>query len=197
MPEWRCSLSRCIYILSRAFVMSLEQALKEAYASAPQDRVVFDTLELRHPAFVDPHGEPTAVRVVLGYEDIRARLETEAPLDGGQDVMFQAGAFRFRLPGFEEGQVPSLLIAIDGASEQIVDHVEAAVQSRFPIYVTYRPYLSTDLSMPQMNPPITMELNKVTVTGSSVSGTATLSDVHNWAFPHERYVRERFPGLFR
>lgn len=45
--------------------MSLEKALKEAYASAPQDRVVFDTLELRHPAFVDEHGERTAVRVVL------------------------------------------------------------------------------------------------------------------------------------
>ncbi|AEE68512.1 Domain of uncharacterised function (DUF1833) [Bordetella pertussis] len=177
--------------------MSLEKALKEAYASAPQDRVVFDTLELRHPAFVDEHGERTAVRVVLGYEDIYARLEAEAPLDGGKEVLFQAGAFRLRLPGFEEGQVPSLLITIDGASEKIVDHVEAAVQSRYPIYATYRPYVSTDLSRPQMNPPITMELNKVTVTGASVSGTATLADVHNWAFPHQRYMRERFPGLFR
>ena len=48
--------------------------------------------------------------LLSGMEDIRARLETEAPLDGEQDVMFQAGAFRFRLPGFEEGQVPSLLL---------------------------------------------------------------------------------------
>ncbi len=177
--------------------MSLEQALREAYASAPRDRVAFDTLELRHPAFVDDNGQPTAIRVVIGHEDIRARLELDAPLHPGEYVDFQAGAFRFRLPGFEENRVPTLQITVDGVSQMIVDHLEAAAQSSEPIGVIYRPYVSTDLSKPAMNPPISMSLNRVTATGVSISGTATLSDVHNWPFPAAKYMRARFPGIFR
>ncbi|MEI2416222.1 DUF1833 family protein [Orrella sp. JC864] len=177
--------------------MSLEQALAEAYASAPRDRVIFDTLELRHPNFLDDYGHPTAIRVVIGYEDIRARLEAYAPLHAGEEVDFQAGAFRFRLPGFEEARVPSLQITLDGVSELVVTHVEAAAHSPVPIGVTYRPYLSTDLSRPQMDPPITMSLTQVSVSALTVTGTATLADVHNYPFPAEKYIRSRFPGLFR
>ncbi|MEQ4619072.1 MAG: DUF1833 family protein [Corticimicrobacter sp.] len=177
--------------------MSLEQALKEAYASAPTDRVIFDTLEVRHSAFRDDAGQPTAIRIVIGYEDITARLEGDAVLHPGEYVGFVAGAFRFKLPGFEEGQVPAMQITIDGVTREVVGHIESAINEPEPIYVTYRPYLSTDLSKPQMDPPITMELTKVTVTGTSVSGTASLSDVHNWAFPYEKYMAARFPGLVR
>ncbi|QRF90299.1 hypothetical protein CLH39_08690 [Alcaligenes faecalis] len=177
--------------------MSLEQALKEAYASAPTDRVIFHTLEVRHPAFVDDAGQPTAIRVVIGYEDITAKLEGDAPLRPGQYVEFIAGAFRFKLPGFEEGKVPQLQITIDGVSREVVGHIEAAIAEREPIEVTYRPYLSTDLTKPQMEPPLNMILSKVSVTGASVSGTASLSDVHNFAFPFEKYMASRFPGLVR
>jgi len=177
--------------------MSLEQALQEAYASASTDRVIFDTLEVRHSAFRDDAGLPTAIRVVIGYENISACLEGDAPLNPGEYVDFIAGAFRFKLPGFEEGQVPQLQIIIDGVSREVVGHIEAAINEPEPISITYRPYLSTDLSKPQMDPPITMELTKVTVTGVSVSGTASLSDVHNWPFPFEKYLPSRFPGLVR
>lgn len=177
--------------------MSLEQALKEAYASAPTDSVIFDTLEVRHPAFVDDAGQPTAIRTVIGYEDITAKLENDAPLHAGEYVEFIAGAFRFKLPGFEEGKVPQLQISIDGVSREVVGHIETAITASTPIEVTYRPYLSTDLSKPQMSPPITMELAKVSVSGATVSGIASLSDVHNRAFPFEKYMASRFPGLVR
>ncbi|MCX5592020.1 DUF1833 family protein [Alcaligenes endophyticus] len=176
---------------------TFEQALAEAYASAPTDVVTFDTLEVRHSAFRDDAGHPMAIRIVIGYEDISARLEGDAPLHAGQYVDFIAGAFRFKLPGFEEGRVPQLQITIDGVNREVVGHIEAAINEPEPIYITYRPYLSSDLSKPQMNPPITMELSRVTVTGASVSGTASLSNVHNWAFPFEKYTAKRFPGLVR
>lgn len=177
--------------------MSLDQALKEAYASAPTDRVIFDTLEVRHLAFVDSAGQPTAIRIVIGYENITAKLEGDAPLHAGEYVDFVAGAFRFKLPGFEEGKVPQLQITIDGVSREVVGHIEAAISAAEPIEVTYRPYLSNDLSKPQMDPPLNMVLTKVSVSGASVSGTASLSDVHNWAFPFEKYMARRFPGLVR
>ena len=176
--------------------MSLDQVLAEAYASRPRD-VVFDTLELRHPAFIDEFGQRTAIRVVIGHEDITARLEPDAPLHPDAYVLFQAGAFRFKLPGFEEARVPALQITLDGVSREVVAHVEAAAQEAHPIEVTYRPYLADDLSKPRMDPPITMTLTRVSVTGVSVTGTATLADVHNWPFPAEKYLRSRFPGLFR
>ena len=159
--------------------------------------MIFDTLEVRHSAFRDDAGQPTAIRVVIGYEDISARLEGDAPLHPGEYVEFIAGAFRFKLPGFEEGQVPQLQITIDGVSREVVGHIEAAIAEPEPIEVTYRPYLSTDLSKPQMDPPVVMMLTKVSVSGTSVSGTASLSDVHNWAFPAEKYLASRFPGLVR
>ena len=39
---------------------ALSQAIKEAYAAAPSDVVILHTLELRHPAFDDDAGNPTA-----------------------------------------------------------------------------------------------------------------------------------------
>src|SRR5690606_29455116 len=116
--------------------MSLELALQEAYASARQDVVVFDTLELRHPDFVDDSGLPTAIRVVIGWEDIQARLEPEAPMDPGAWVQFVAAAFSFSLPGFEENQIPRLKITLDGVSREVVQHIEAAMRRPKPIEVT-------------------------------------------------------------
>jgi len=177
--------------------MSLELALQEAYASARQDVVIFDTLELRHSKFVDDSGLPTAIRVVLGWEDIQARLEPEAPLDPGAWVNFVAGAFKFALPGFEENQIPRLKITLDGVSREVVKHIEVAMRHPEPIDVTYRPYLSSDLGKPQMRPPVHMTLARVTVDAFQVTGVATLTDVHNWPFPSEKYLASRFPGLAR
>lgn len=178
--------------------MSLDQALKEAYASAPQDRVVFDTLEILHSMFVDDTGQPTAIRVVLGYESISARLEGDAPLHGGQYVDFTHAAFGLSLPGFEEDQDPQMKLTLDGATQSIIAHLEAAVSSPSePIVMIYRSFVSTDLSKPGMDPPIVMELTNVNAAGLLITGTATLDDVHNAAFPGMKYLASRFPGLAR
>jgi len=178
--------------------MSFDQAVKEAYASAPQDRVVFDTLEVLHPAFVDDEGQPTAIRVVRGYESIRARLEADAPLNGGQYVEFTAAAFGFSLPGFEEDQVPQMKLTLDGVTQKVIAHIEAASSTPTePIVMIYRPFVSTDLSKPGMDPPIVMELANVNAGGLRITGTATLDDVHNAAFPRLKYLPSRFPGLVR
>lgn len=177
-----------------------QQALKEAYAANPTDAVVLDTLEVRHPAFVDDLGNPTAIRVVIGYDDIVATLEAGAPLDAGKAVTFIAGAFNFMLPGFKEGEVPSLEITLDNVSRDITAHIEQAIGQLTPIEITYRPYLASDLSAPQMDPPINMILTNVKVDVFKVTGTATLNDVHNWGFPgglNGLYTQARFPGLVR
>ena len=54
---------------------TLSQALKEAYASAPANVVIYHTMELRHPAFTAP------IRVVRDYAPLTATLEATAPAD--------------------------------------------------------------------------------------------------------------------
>ena len=61
---------------------SISQAIKEAYAAAPSDVVILHTLELRHPAFKDDEGQPTAIRVVRDHVDLTARLEPTARASG-------------------------------------------------------------------------------------------------------------------
>ncbi|MFM0210453.1 DUF1833 family protein [Paraburkholderia sediminicola] len=174
-----------------------QQALKEAYAANPSGDVVLDTIEIRHPAFVDDTGQPTAIRIVRGYDDIVATLEATAPLNAGQAVTFIGAAFNFTLPGFKEGQIPQLQITLDNVSLEVTAHLEQAIGQLAPIEVTYRPYLLSDLSGPQMDPPINMLLTNVTVDVFQVTGTATLNDVHNWGFPSRIYDVASFPGLLR
>jgi len=176
---------------------SLSQAIKEAYASAPSTQVILHTLELRHPAFVDGAGNPTAIRVVRDYVDLVARLESSAPLDGGVMVTFVAMAFDLSLPPIDTAPVPEITVTLDNVSREIVRHLDAAVATQDKIEVTYRPYLSTDLEGPQMDPPITLVLTEVEANALQVVGRARMLDIGNKAFPSEVYTAKRFAELAR
>lgn len=177
--------------------MSYDQAIAEAYASAPIDQRVLHTLELRNNSFVDEQNNPTAIRVVSGYDNLSLRLEADAPLNGGQYVNWLAFAFQLELNGFEEGQIPTIKITLSNISREITRYLELAIAELDPIYVTYRPYLESDPSGPQMDPPLHMTLSKVKVDVFQVTGTASLEDVHNWPFPNRKYLPTIFPGLVR
>ena len=176
---------------------TLEQAIREAYASAPTDTVILHTLELRHPAFVDDDGRPAAVRVVRDHVDLNARLEADAPLDAGETVRFVALAFDLELPPVDSAPVPEISVTLDNVSREIVRHLDAAATSIERIEVTYRPYLSTDLEGPQMDPPITLTLTEIEVDVFRATGRARMLDIGNKAFPAETYTAKRFPGLTR
>ena len=176
---------------------ALEHAIREAYASAPADTVILHTLELRHPAFADDDGRPTAIRVVRDHVDLTARLEADAPLDAGETVRFVALAFELELPPVDTAPVPEIAVTLDNVSREIVRHLDAAATSRNTIEVTYRPYLSTDLEGPQMDPPITLTLTEVEVDVFRATCRARMLDIGNRAFPAETYTAKRFPGLTR
>ncbi len=204
---------------------ALEQTIREAYASAPSDTVILHTLELRHPAFVDDDGDPTAIRVVRNFADeaswlslggaevqavldampaqardlvgLVARLEEDAPKDAGRMVPFIALAFDLELPPVDTAPVPEIAVTLDNVSREIVRHLDAAATSHEIIEVAYRPYLSTDIKGPQMDPPITLTLTEVEVDVFRATGRARMLDIGNKAFPAELYTAKRFPGLTR
>jgi len=176
---------------------SLSAAIREAYAAAPSDVVILHTLELRHPSFEDDAGNPTAIRVVRDHQDLTARLEASASLDGAVMVTFVALAFDLSLPPIDIAPVPEITVTLDNVSREIARHLDAAAVSQDKIEITYRPYLSTDLEGPQMDPPITLVLTEVEANALQVTGRARMLDIGNKTFPNETYTAKRFPGLTR
>lgn len=168
---------------------ALAAAIKEAYASAPVQEVVLHTLEFRHPSFAMP------IRVVRDARDLTATLEVDAPLDAGRAVTFVAFAFDFRLPEVAGKTIPQIEIVIDNVGGEIVGYLDAAANSGDLIEVTYRPYLASDPSVPQMDPPLTLVVREVTADVFRVTATAGFGDLASLRFPAAVYTSDRFPGL--
>ncbi len=168
---------------------SLSSALKEAYASAPVDVIIYSTLELWHPAFSIP------IRVVNGASNIQAKLESDAPRNAGQEVNFVAFSFSLKKPDVSADGTPSLTIEIDNVSRQILREIRPSVSSTGHITAIYREYLSNDLEAPQNDPPIVLTITNISATIHRVTATATLGDYNNRKFPNFVYDTRSFPGL--
>jgi hypothetical protein len=173
----------------------LTPALKEAYAVAPTTSVILHTLELRHPEFIDDEGNATAVRVVRDTQNLTATLENGAPLNSGEDVTFIGLGFDFQLPATRENELPRLTLTLDAVAREVVVHLEAALVNPVPVDVTYRPYMSDDLTGPGMDPPLTLQLTNVTVDAFQITGLCVFDDILNRRFPNSVYDM-RFPTLF-
>ncbi|MDD4519399.1 MAG: DUF1833 family protein [Alphaproteobacteria bacterium] len=176
---------------------TLSEALKEAYASAPSDVILLHTLELRHPSFVDSEGNPTAIRVVRDNVNHTCTLEDTAPLNAGEAVEFIAMAFDLGLPPVEAIPVPEITLTLDNVSTEIIKYLDQAVETQDMIEMTYRPYLSDDLTCPQMNPPITLVITDIKADITKITATARMMDIGNKSFPAENYTVKKYPGLSR
>ena len=170
---------------------ALSQAIKEAYAAAPSNVVTLHTLEFRHPAFSTP------LRVVLDHVDHTCTLEVDAPADPGAAILFVGYSFDIVLPTVDGGAAPEVMITIDNVSQEIEDSINAALATTDKVLVTYRPYLSTDLTAPAMNPPMTLTITSISATQFQLTARAQLGDYANKAFPGDDYTPARFPGLVR
>lgn len=169
---------------------TLSEALEEAYATAPAGQVILHTLEFRHPSFTVP------LRVVNDQQDFIGTLEASAPIDPSTAVTFTAFAFELIPPSVEStGSMPEITITIDNVSRDILGYMDLAANSPNLIEVTYRPYLSTDTSEPQMNPPLTMTVRTVEADIFRITAIASFGDFINKAFPATLYDSTRFPAL--
>lgn len=175
---------------------TLSEALKEAYASAPDEVIILHTLEIRHSSFFDENGDPMAVRVVRDNEDLTATLEDDAPMNAGETVEFIALHFDLSLPAQDDtGATPEIQFSIANVGRVLMRYIDDAVVSKDPVYITYRPYLSTDLTQPHMNPPITLTVRSISANLNEVTGRAGFGDTPNRRFPRVDYTSRDFPGL--
>lgn len=164
---------------------SLHPALVEAYALAPTGVVQFHTLELRHEQMSAP------LYLIQGHFHRELKLD---PLDA-TPVVFRACAFEFKLPATDDGGLQELTVTIDNTNNRVSDFCESAMQYPAPVEIRYRPYLSTDLNTPLMDPPLRLFLLNVRVQENQVVGRAVPVDFLNLKFPTEVYDTTRFPTL--
>lgn len=162
---------------------ALSEAIKEAYAVAPANMVVYHTLEIRQPT------------VQGSIFLVQSRTSIIALDEEGEEHTFEPVGFQFALPPSNEEGFKSLNIAIDYVGRRVKDFIRAAKSSKVPVEIIYRPYLSNDLTGPQMDPPLVLYLKDVAVAQGQVTGRATFMDLVNKLFPFEKYNRQRFPAL--
>lgn len=162
---------------------TLSQAIKEAYASAPSDVIVYHTLEINHTNFTQP------IYVVRDWTDLTATLET------AEEVTFIRYAFDLTKPEVSATGVPQVTVTIDNVSREILANIQLALQSLDKITLTYREYISTDLSGPQNNPPLTMTVLSIKADVFRITAVAGFGDLVNKKFPSVEYTAERFQNL--
>lgn len=162
---------------------ALSEAIKEAFAVAPSNVVTYHTLEIRQTGVQNP--------IYL----VQSRREIEAWDEDGNVRIFEPSGFQFTLPPSNEEGFQSLNVAVDNVGQRVTSFIKTAQSERVPVEMIYRPYLSSDLSEPQMNPPLVLYLKDVQVTAFQVTGRATFMDIVNKKFPSELYIRDRFPTL--
>lgn len=177
--------------------VTFSQAAFEAYASAPADIVSIETLEIRHPSFVDDNGNPAAARFVRAHKELNAYLEADAPLNGGEEVLFSPTAFNLELPGVDGKPADEITVTIDNVNRELMEVLEAAATSQDKAEITYRSYLSDDLLGPEQVPPPTYTLSSANATLLMLTGTARISDLGRRPFPNGTYNPEDFPMLVR
>jgi hypothetical protein len=169
---------------------NLSEALKEAYASADDDVVIINTIEIRHPAFTTP------IRVVADFAVVNARLEAQAPSNGGELVDFQPFAFELSLPEVVDSGVPELELKIDNVSREIIKNIELAMTLPEKLELTYRAFLSNDLETgPHNDPPMHMNITSVEADAVAITARASIGNYVNRKFPSKEYDETRFPGL--
>jgi hypothetical protein len=168
---------------------TLSEAIKEAYASAPSEDVIYHTLEIWHPNFSSP------IYVVRDFADLTATIEASAVRNAGLPVTFIAFAFDIVPPEVNKIGSPQCVIEIDNVSREILAAIESAMGSTDSIIAIYRAYLSSDLSGPENDPPLELTILSITADPFKVRAQCGFINLLNLKFPRLQYSAETFPGL--
>ena len=167
--------------------MTLSDALKEAYASNSNNDVILNTIEIRHPSFVDDNGNSTSIRIVRDNQNHILKLENNL------SVEFIAGYFDFVLPSIQEKGLSQLQLSIDGISREIAQHLESASRTNEIIEAVYRLFLYSTKSL-EMDP-VHGIITNVSVNIFNITGYISFTDYINKKFPEMYYSSKTFPGL--
>lgn len=175
--------------------VTLTQALQEAAAIAPVNRVMLYCYELWHPTLAEP------VYFVNDVADFTATIESTAARNALADILFTACPLELTYP--EESDTPeSPKITLSrpdvaGLLKRLLDTARASVYARTPWILIERVYASDATTSPALLPPLEVELLSVDVSGSAGQLEAQFDDDANVAIPRITFKRSEYPGLQR
>lgn len=161
---------------------SLTDAIKEAYVLVPSDIAILETLEFIHPSI-------TTIRIC------KDRVDHDFTLEDMSVETFEGRSFDFKLPSSNDTGLKELGLIVDNMDHVISDTIDSVKGSTTPLKVKYRAYLEDDLTTPQNNPPIILEVRNMNLDGPLCSIVAKFVDFTNKKFLTIMYTRDRFPSL--
>jgi hypothetical protein len=173
--------------------MSYSDAVKEAYAHAPANKVSIFTLEVNHTDFAEP------ARLANNAKDFQATLEASAPQDPGAEVTFLASAFQLKLPKVEEGPTTALQITLANVETILAPYAKLAAESETDATVIFREFIvdteTGAIEGPTQDPPLQLQIQKVSISSGAVTLEARDINPGNIPFPNVYFTRDRFQGL--
>lgn len=153
--------------------------LNRLYASSGPE-VIIETLEIKIAE--------EAHYICKGYEDITATTES------GDIVTFIAGAIDIALPARNGDGTQDLQFAISNIDGVVSTAIRAALDDLSRASLTYRNYVSTDLSSPA-SVPYSLAIKSGYWTATQAQITAGYMNILDSAWPRFRYTLPLFPGL--
>lgn len=158
-------------------------------ASAPVAQREFRTLELYHPSF------DSVLRFVQDTEDQTLTLESVAPRNPSEAVLFSSISMLIEEPQETQEADPVLTVNLGGVGAEVRDQIrlitgEAAL---IPIDCIYRKYYSGDL----LAPVVVLSLSVSTIRFEGYTRVAFTAEDIDFAnkISGETYTIERFPML--
>lgn len=130
-----------------------------------------------------------SIHLCQGFTDTTAALET------AEVVTFTATDFVAQLPARGENGLQNVQFTI-GATLDVLNKIDAAIENYNKVYVDYREYLLSDLTAPA-KPVQTMVVTPYTFNSDTnqISFVAGFNDLVNKAWPRTRYTTKITPGL--
>jgi hypothetical protein len=155
--------------------------LERLFASSGTE-VIIPTLEITCDAWSEP------ILLCNGYEDQTCITED------ARTLTFVASGIQVALPKRDTSGTQSLRFAIDNVTGQAQNLIDQALEAEEIIRMTFRHYVSSDLTAPAENP-LKFVIRDGAMEGSVLQINATFFDMINVAWPRNFYTPEFAPGL--
>jgi len=153
--------------------------LNRLYASGGEE-IIIDTLQIN----VGGHD----YWLTRGWNDITVTLEN------GTQETFLGSAIDVALPARNSDGTQDLKFAISNIDGVVSTAIRNALDKLSDATLTFRRYVSTDLSAPAA-PPFTLAIKEGSWTATEVQITAGYMNILDTAWPRYRYTLADFPGL--
>lgn len=153
--------------------------LNRLYASGG-DEVILDTLQ------ITVGGQ--SYWLTRGWDDITVTLET------GGKATFTGSAIDVALPARNSDGTQDLKFAISNIDGVVSTAIRNALDNLSTASLTFRRYVSTDLSAPAA-PPFTLAIKEGSWTATEVQIIAGYMNILDTSWPRYRYTLTDFPGL--